>query len=86
MYLFLVIFLFRLLFCCRIAERNDTKRKNILGQVGIFANDFHTIFIRDKQLSIQHPAPYFQQPAKYSVLQQNSLNTNKKNGQNHHRQ
>ena len=24
MYLFLVIFLFRLLFCCRIAERNDT--------------------------------------------------------------
>lgn len=66
MYLFLVIFLFRLLFCCRIAERDDTKRKNILGQVGIFANDFHTIFIRISS------CPYSTQPHTFSS-QQNIL-------------
>ena len=46
MYLFLVKFLFRVLFCSRIAKRNDTKRKNIIGQVSIFTHYLHTVFIR----------------------------------------
>ena len=43
MYLFLVKFLFRVLFCSRIAKRNDTKRKNIIGQVSIFTHYLHTV-------------------------------------------
>ena len=86
MYLFLVKFLFRVLFCSRIAKRNDTKRKNIIGQVSIFTHYLHTVFIRIGSLSIQHPIPDFQQPTKYSVLLQNNLNTNMTSVLNLHRQ
>ncbi len=85
MYLFLVKFLFRILFCSRIAKRNDTKRKNIIGQVSIFTHYLHTVFIRIGR------CPYSTQSQTFSsqqdVLQlQSNLDTNRKNGQNHRKQ
>ena len=45
MYLFLVKFLFRILFGSGITERNDTKRKDILRQTGIFTHHLHTCLL-----------------------------------------